>query len=243
MIKNTLLGCLLTLSAGLFTIQAENREQRHQPTKPLHKAVHEDNLIAVCDLIASGADVNERDNNGEIALNYAAAQGNNAMIETLIANGANIDETGHYSQHTPLTTAICTQHPDTALYLLAKGADPKKCACTQAFACNEVTALHYATGMGYTALVERLIELGAATMAQEQYNGDTPLHWASRMGHGEIIKILVMHGADVEMKNFYQCTPRDEFKLFRKEYNDMSNEERYKEFDTIVQEARAKMKN
>ena len=55
---------------------------------PLHKAVVIENLEAISDLLAAGADLEARDQDGLTPLHYAASGGSPEVITTLLAAGA-----------------------------------------------------------------------------------------------------------------------------------------------------------
>ena len=62
-------------------------------------------------LIAAGADVNAKDEEGKIPLRSAALKGQKEIAELLIAEGANVKGTGG---RTPLNTAIIFGRKETA---------------------------------------------------------------------------------------------------------------------------------
>ncbi len=87
---------------------------------PLHYAALADNVIGVKMLLIHGAHPDVRDAiEGNTALTIAVAEGFQDVVETLLANGANVnaaDKTG-----TPLAWAIHTGHSDIANLLRQRG--------------------------------------------------------------------------------------------------------------------------
>jgi ankyrin repeat protein/beta-lactamase regulating signal transducer with metallopeptidase domain len=76
-----------------------------KPAQSLHEAAEAGNLELVKKLIAEGADVNVKDNEGQSALHYTVSKGHIEIARLLIAHGANVnlqDEKGF----TPLTWVI-----------------------------------------------------------------------------------------------------------------------------------------
>jgi ankyrin repeat protein len=87
---------------------------------PLHYATLTDNVVGVKILLIHGAHPDVRDAiEGNTALTIAVAEGFQDVVETLLANGANVnapDKTG-----TPLAWAIHTGHSDIANLLRQRG--------------------------------------------------------------------------------------------------------------------------
>jgi hypothetical protein len=72
-------------------------------------AVQSDNLASLQQLIESGADVNEQDEQGWTPLSWAAGKGNSTMVNLLIANGADVWKFGR-DQRTPYMIALAAGH-------------------------------------------------------------------------------------------------------------------------------------
>jgi len=121
-------------------------------------------------LLAKGANVNAKRNNGETPLHYAATK---EVAELLIANSANKsakDDSGE----THLHHAAKYGRKEVVELLIAKGAD------VNAKRNNGQTPLHRAAGGGHKEVAELLIDNGAdvnSKIEAGQYTG-TPLDWA-----------------------------------------------------------------
>lgn len=77
-------------------------------------------------LIQLGANVNDRDYAGNVALHDAALKGHERIVELLIDNGGIVDiRSGNEDLDTPLINAVANGHLDTVKVLLAHGADPR----------------------------------------------------------------------------------------------------------------------
>lgn len=143
-------------------------------------------------------------------LHEAAKEGNFRTVETLLAEGADVNAKDEYG-NTPLHEAATWSHDAIAKLLLKKGAN------VNAKAKFGATPLHKAAGHGnYRTLsdsrevLELLLANGADVNARDAH-GDTPLHdaAANTNGRNEWIEFLVARGADVHAKNNDGKTPLD----------------------------------
>jgi hypothetical protein len=71
---------------------------------------------------------------------------------------------------------------------------------------REMTGLHLAAYFGVKAILQLLLEKGAAVDAADS-TGRTPLHQASKNGHVDVVKLLLEKGAAVDAANSYGETP------------------------------------
>ena len=93
-----------------------------------------------------------------------------------------------------LLSAAAAQDPETALYALQQGADPK------AREVDGTTALHYAAHHGMAGLVAALLKAKADPNARNDY-GATPLAEAAEIGDAPVIGLLLKGGADIESRS------------------------------------------
>ncbi|XP_013397079.1 ankyrin-1-like [Lingula anatina] len=77
---------------------------------------------------------------------------------------------------------------------------------------EDLTPLHHAVLEQHPAVVEKLLELGAATDVRDAYKL-TPLHLACMRGNREVVKLLVEAGADTKATDDDGDTPLDVAKL------------------------------
>jgi uncharacterized protein len=145
---------------------------------PLHDAARDGDLEQVRTLIGQGADVNALGENGEPPLILAILGGQPGVF----------DEGGF----TPLHAAAYVDNVDAAELLLAKDADVNDQQNKAG-----VTPLSVAAEEGSAAVVQLLIERGAALEAAEQ-NGYTPLTRALWRGHKEVVMLLQRSGAECQ---------------------------------------------
>jgi ankyrin repeat protein len=155
-------------------------------------------------------------------LHLAVKAGSDALVARLVARGADVNAANEWEgQHfTPLHLAAAGGHGDIVLRLLEAGADPAAKDWNAATplhhaATDEVgallldrradvhaanhyglTPLHLAAAAGRTALVQRLLEAGAAVRGPPHQ--ETALHLAAQSGHLEVVQLLLARGADVK---------------------------------------------
>jgi hypothetical protein len=89
---------------------------------PLTLAAFKGDSATVKTLVASGADVNERDKNGDLPLAYAAATGDLASVQKLLSSGADINARNQQGS-TALMLAAHRGGADVLGALIAAGAD------------------------------------------------------------------------------------------------------------------------
>ena len=148
-------------------------------------AAVENNLEAVKQLLAAGADVDAKVGGfirGWTPLHFAARDGYKEIVELLIAEGANVNANNQYG-YTPLHLATTKE---VAALLISNGAD------VNAKIDEGWTSLHSAVANGHKEVVEVLIAKGADVNAKDD-DGDTPLLYA--YSHWEIANLLRKHGA------------------------------------------------
>lgn len=98
---------------------------------PLHTAVRENNMTEVKRLIASGADVNEKDYTGYTPLHWsanadflrAASADCLTIAQLLVDAGADVNAHDYYGENTPLDGAAFWGHEEMIKLLLNAGAD------------------------------------------------------------------------------------------------------------------------
>lgn len=175
------------------------------PDRPLHDAVEAGSIVTVQQLIADGADVNERDRGQRTPLHmiYESPQMNVARL--LVASGADINAQDHLGQ-TPLTMLAAHSYyggaVDVARFLISEGAD-----------------VNLASDGGYTPLynavsnpsddlgmIELLIDHDAEVNVRGSL-GYTPLHAAARDGKAARVELLIDRGADINARNDRGETP------------------------------------
>ena len=150
-------------------------------------------------LIANGANINVRDNDGYTPLYSAVSWGNKEVVKLLIANGADVN--GKIKDGwTPLHRAAYQGEKEAVKLLIANGAD------VNAKNNNGSTPLYSAASGGRKEVAELFIAKRADVNAKNN-NGNTPLHKAASKGKKEVAELLIAKGADVNAKSKSGSTP------------------------------------
>jgi ankyrin repeat protein/L-ascorbate metabolism protein UlaG (beta-lactamase superfamily) len=144
---------------------------------------------AVARLVEGGADVHDRNYNGESALMFAARMGKPDVVEYLLEAGASITARND-AGWTALLNATEGGNVEAVTLLLDGGADPNS---HDAYGRR---VLWWAALRGHTDVVRLLIERGADVNA-EPPDGMTALMRALSQGHFEVSELLLDGGVDV----------------------------------------------
>jgi hypothetical protein len=164
------------------------------PKDPLVKAALDDDLKAVKELLALGADVNVLDTDADTtALMEAVEHGDSEMVLTLLGAGADVnlrDKTGR----TALMSLTDDTPADVARSLLSAGA---KVNLKDE---DGNTALTQAAGRVKEDALRVLLEAGAKVNARNS-NGRTALMMAAQEGMLENVRALLLAGADLNKKD------------------------------------------
>jgi len=154
------------------------------PSISIHKASYEGNIEVVKQHLATGMDVNIKDDDGFTALYFAAQEGQKEITELLIEKGADVNvklesqkakELG-MGGATPLRGAVANYHKETAELLIVKGAD------VNVKEDLGLTLLHFANTR---EIAELLIAKGLDVNAKCD-DGGIPLQDAAAMGSKEV---------------------------------------------------------
>ncbi len=163
---------------GLWTALTQNTKT--EIGKPLVNAVQHNNLAMARTLLQHKADPDVMD--GEP---LKRALSNPAMVELLLANGANVGENGI------LTDVVKRNDPVMLRSFLAKGADPDNREWTGQ------TPLQAAAEAGNVEIMKLLLDAGASVDKRGVGGAMTPLMYAAQNGRVEAVRLLLGHGADV----------------------------------------------
>jgi ankyrin repeat protein len=137
----------------------------------------------------------------------AAAKGDTAAIESLLANGTVVDARDR-DQATPLIAAALGGQVEAAKLLLAKGAD------VMARNSGGFTALHAAAFSGSAAVASLLLDNKADRDDKANKAGASPFFVAAEMNHPEVVELMIAKGADVGQREShgYMATTRAFYK-------------------------------
>jgi ankyrin repeat protein/beta-lactamase regulating signal transducer with metallopeptidase domain len=219
----------LVLTARAET-EATSEEPQVKPTKSLHQAAADGDIEQVKSLISKGADVNAKDEDGQVPLHLAARHGNKAVVELLLDRGAVVNVNKKLVPPlpgaAPLHEAVRYGHKDVAEVLIASGADVNALTkpgdtvlyCAAASGHEELAklliangadvdaALHCVVGHGHLDAAMFLLSKGDNINAKDE-KGKTALHKAARFGHKDVAELLVARGANVNAKDKEGITP------------------------------------
>ena len=177
---------LLTTIVAVLVVGCGNPEA----DRALLDAANNGNIELIMQALNDGANVNAIWDTGETEntpLHMAAFQGNNEIVELLIAKGANLEAKDRPNGGTPLFDAAQYGRKEVTELLIAKGADvnPKRSRMG--------TPLHGAVRYEHKKIVELLITNGADVNAK-YVDGTTPLDLAIKRKKIEIANLLRKHG-------------------------------------------------
>ena len=140
-------------------------------------------------LLAKGADIHAKRNDGITVLHGAALGGRKEVIELLLAKGADIHAKTD-SGFTVLLGAALGGNKEVIELLLAKGADIHA-------KMNDGRTVLYGAALGGNKEVVELLLAKGADMHTKTNDGITVLHSAIEKGNKEIVELLLANGADV----------------------------------------------
>ncbi len=192
---------ILTIGMGVGVAFAQTRpaepatataEGRDKVTESLPQAASDGDIERVRSLLSAGAKVNEKDKDGQTALHRAVKHGHKAVVELLLAKGADVGAT--YRYETPLYAAALAGHKEIAELLLSRGAD-----VNAVLGASRLTPLHCACWRGHAEVAELLIQKRARLDATDK-GGYPPLYYALWGEHNQTTRVLVANGADVNFK-------------------------------------------
>jgi uncharacterized protein len=166
-------------------------------TTPLHEAVASRDADVVRNLVAGGADVDARDENGRTPLLLAAHADDPAMLRLLLDLGANVDLQDNWLDNPLLYTGV-SGSVQIARLANEAGADP---TITSRYG---GIAIISASERGHVELVHYLLEESESNVNHVNNLGWTALLEAIILGdggplHREIVRLLIAHGADVNL--------------------------------------------
>jgi uncharacterized protein len=176
----------LVISAGL----AGSAEDAH----PLVAATKAGDLRAVQRELQAHRNPNEAEADGTTALNWAIEQNRTDIAQALIAAGADVNASNHFSM-TPLAVALTNGNSAMTEMLLKAGANPRVPVPELG------TPLLAAAHMGNTNAIKALLRAGVDVNETETASGQTALMHAANEGHADAVKSLIAGGADVKKRS------------------------------------------
>jgi ankyrin repeat protein len=160
---------------------------------PLVDAVKAGDDAAVAALLAKGADVKAKDNEGASALLWAAHNEDVDLVKKLLAAGADPKAANSYGA-TPMAEAAAAGNAEILGLLLAAGAD------VESPNHEGQTALMAVARTGKVDAAQLLISKGADVNATEGWGGQSALMWAAAQSQPEMVALLIKSGAKVDAR-------------------------------------------
>jgi ankyrin repeat protein len=157
---------------------------------PLHLAVELGHWSIVDLLLKTGkCDVSAKDRKGRPALVVAAKEGHVAILELLLAKGANLDEDRDSECTSALSWASFKSQEKAVDCLLGH------CAKTCTFDSSSRTPLHFAAMSGCSRIVAKLLQADSGLLEIADKNGIRPIDQAIGNGSKDCVAIFLKKGA------------------------------------------------
>jgi len=190
-------GDCKTINILLSTYATLLPDTRSHPLH-LHKAVWDDNLEQINELLEAGFEFSARTQDGDTVLHWAAHKGHIEIFTCLLPrfDVSVQNERGD----TPLDFAARAGNNEIVQLLLNAGAGVQRSGK------DGETPLHWAAWNGHVDVVKTLIAANGDVSARKD-NGATPLHWAAWRGHKEVLMLLLDAGANVSAQYSSGETP------------------------------------
>lgn len=164
------------------------------PSHPFVKAANDDDLEALRALIAD-TDVNLRDpDSGTTALDHAVQNGNQEMVQFLIARGADVNASQEEGGQTALMQLGDDATPDLLWDLINAGAQLNH---KNSFG---TTALMVVASQNNSEILEEMLAAGAEVNAADE-DGKTALMLAASEGLVLNVRLLVLAGAKIDARD------------------------------------------
>ena len=198
-----------TETIALLRKHGGKKSEWFKAEESIHIAAKIGHLEAVKQHLASGADVNAIDHEGNTLLHHAVYNDQTEIIRLLIDKGAEVNGKRKAANNekgvAPLHTATWRSTIETMELLIDNGADVNMKRADGAI------ALHYAVWFGLKEKTEFLLSKGSDVKARDGNNeGATPLHVAVwKSPNNGIVELLIENEADVNDKNNTGETPLD----------------------------------
>ena len=150
----------------------------------LMKAVKDNDVALVSELIEQGVNVNELDANQDAPLIIAAYKGYIEIVKSLLEAGADVSVVDPGMKATALHAAAYAGNAEAAKLLIEYEIDIDKQGPY-----NGYTALHDAVWQNNIETAKVLIEAGANPNIKSN-TGETPLEFAKSRNHREIVALI-----------------------------------------------------
>ena len=190
------LALMLAVAAGTSAFAADAVVVPDFSTAPLVEAARVADATTVQQLLAAkpAIDVRQHSADGSTALHWAVYHDDAALVETLLARGADARAANQYGS-TPMSEAAVTGDVRVLKDLLKAGADAESPNG------DGQTALMVLARTSNIAAARLLLDHGAQVNAREHWRQQTPLMWAAAEAQPAMVKLLLAHGAQVNARS------------------------------------------
>jgi ankyrin repeat protein len=157
--------------------------------------VKQQDADAVRLFLEAGMSPDVADESGQTALMWAAAHGNTAIAQALLAKGANVNARTSYGINSALTVSARKGDARVVRVLLEHGAEINR----------NGEALVEAARRGHREVVQVLLA-GGMDVNAKTYSGTTALIAAAHEGHAELVELLLARNAGMNAKGSFGRT-------------------------------------
>ncbi|KAK8766810.1 hypothetical protein V5799_006411 [Amblyomma americanum] len=167
-------------------------------TTPLHAACFSGNEAVVRMVVATGADLEEEDKDGDKALHYAAYGDKPDIIELLLNSGANINATNK-RKATVLHTAVNKEFVNSVRTLMTKFGERLNVNAQDS---DGDTPLHDAVTKNSLEVIDLLVNAPAIDFTIKNKRGHSALHHAAMKGNNFAVERIISKSPDIiDMKD------------------------------------------
>jgi ankyrin repeat protein len=153
-------------------------------TKQFLEAAEKGRISLMLEYIKQGADVNDKDDDGQTALHKAVAGGHRSAVIALLTHGADMGERDAKGR-TPLMVAAENGHVELVTILITP--DSVKNLAGEALKSVGTDALK---AVGLPGFTNRLEHLASSSIDLADQTGQTPIMKAAANGHLDVVKAL-----------------------------------------------------
>jgi uncharacterized protein len=180
---------------NFFISQGAGQPLKEEQAQALVAAVKAGDVETARQLLDTGASASQRDELYIPVLFWAAASGNEALLELLLDRGAPPDDFG-LAGYTPLAAAARFGHTETASRLLAHHSQANAAGPPY-----RITPLMCAAMGGHVGLARLLLLSGAEIDRQDSADGFTALMHATASKQKEAVALLIAYKANPYIKS------------------------------------------
>ena len=168
----------------------------------LHRVVERNDREMLLALAEFEVDLESRNQSGLTPLVWAAKQGRNGMVNTLLELGADSRSRRNYRGDQAAHLAAINGYLSTLKILVKHDQGAINSANN-----NQTRPLHLAAWNGHFDTVAYILRLRPNEIDRQDKYRYTPLHYAVDRGYEKIVRYLVEQGADTSLKNNKGHTP------------------------------------